>query len=82
MPKYRVPFFRVASVGWPISGWVFVGEAYFLVVFSRVALCLNDIFPGGFFPGGFFPDGIFSGGFFAQTHKSIVHADISLHGLV
>ena len=53
MPKYRLALFRVAFVGWLISGRLFVEEAYFRVVYFRVALCLHGIFPGGFFPGGF-----------------------------
>ena len=42
--------FRVSFVGWLNSGRLFVGETYFWVVYFRVALCLDGIFPGGFFP--------------------------------
>ena len=47
--KYREAFFRVAFVGWPISGRFFVWEAYFGVFFLRLTLCLDGIFPSDFF---------------------------------
>ena len=48
VPKSRGALFLVACVGWPISGRLFIREAYFRVAFSRVPLCLDVLFPGGF----------------------------------
>ena len=53
MPKYEMAFFRVAFVGWPISRRLFPGKAFLRMVFFRMALCLDGIFPSSFLPGGF-----------------------------
>ena len=59
---------------------LFVGEAYFRVVYFRVDCCLDGIFPGGFFPGGFFPGGFCWMACFLDSSESYQELSTQVNG--